>query len=505
MQTNTLVIALILFAVGLLLEAVVYTTRVGWHFKKALAGASMIISGFSIGFLVPSAFSAASVLVALLMVYRVVNLLRLAEARMHDSYLKNVTKRTFWWLGGAQLAAMVLWIIFAYLPSNIAGTQALMLVSISFAVAGVLILFYSVLSIVKTKATDAAPMSDKELPTLTVAIAARNETDDLKHCLDAVLASDYPKLEVIVLDDCSQDHTADVIKSFAHDGVRFVQGSEPGNTWLAKNAAYEKLLTESTGQLILFMGVDVRLHSKSLRKLVETFTAKNVFMMSILPKRTQSGLLAAFIQPMRYWWELALPRFIIKHEPVLSTCWLANRQALLDSGGFKAITRAIVPEEHLSTTFHKRGGYAFVRTNAELNITTHKDFGSQWSTAVRTRYPQMHRRPELTALRVLIMLYFLVAPFVVLPLLLIANVPIAAILLTTTAVVCLATSQLIISLLTNPVAAWLAPINFPIVVLVDFVALHISMYRYEFGEVIWKGRNVTTPAMHVYPHLPELN
>jgi hypothetical protein len=505
MQTNTVLVALSLIGLGVLLELLIYISKFGWSNKKILASIAMLSSAFGTGALFVAVPSAASALLALLMIYRIVNLLRLVQARMHEQYLKRVTKRSFYWLILSQCVAIILWFVFTLLPSSVTGQTTLLFVSLSFLVGAVFILIYTILKLRSTRPTTAKPLSDKELPTVTVAVAARNETESLRQCLEAILANDYPKLEVIVLDDCSQDHTADIIKSFAHDGVRFVQGTEPSDTWLAKNAAYQKLLEESSGELIAFIGVDVRLHPKTLRHLVEVFTARNVSMMSILPKRTQSGLVAAFIQPMRYWWELALPKWIIKHEPVLSTSWIANRSALLAEGGFKSATRAITPEEHLATALAARGGYAFVRTDEQINITTHKDFKSQWSTAVRTRYPQMHRRPELTALRVVIMLYFLIAPFVVLPLLaFMQSVSSLVIVATASAVICLIVSNLLITLVTNPVAAWLAPINFPIVVLIDFVALHISMYRYEFGEVIWKGRDVTTPAMHVIPHLPAL-
>ena len=47
--------------------------------------------------------------------------------------------------------------------------------------------------------------ADKDLPSISVLIPARNETEELHACLDALVASDYPKLEILVLDDCSQE------------------------------------------------------------------------------------------------------------------------------------------------------------------------------------------------------------------------------------------------------------------------------------------------------------
>src|SRR4029077_9013676 len=62
-------------------------------------------------------------------------------------------------------------------------------------------------------------IDETDLPTVTVAIPARNEDAQLDQCLQSLLAGDYPKLEIIVLDDCSQDRTSEIIRRFAHDGV----------------------------------------------------------------------------------------------------------------------------------------------------------------------------------------------------------------------------------------------------------------------------------------------
>jgi hypothetical protein len=43
----------------------------------------------------------------------------------------------------------------------------------------------------------------------------------------------------------------------------------------------------------------------------------------------------------------------------------------------------------------------------------------------------------------------------------------------------------------------------PCAVLADIGLLHYSMWKYEFSEVLWKGRNVCVPVMHVYAHLPK--
>ena len=65
-----------------------------------------------------------------------------------------------------------------------------------------------------------------EPPTVSVCIAARNERNALTQSLERILASNYERQEILVLDDASEDDTSLVINSFAHAGVRFIPGRE---------------------------------------------------------------------------------------------------------------------------------------------------------------------------------------------------------------------------------------------------------------------------------------
>jgi hypothetical protein len=49
-----------------------------------------------------------------------------------------------------------------------------------------------------------------------------------------------------------------------------------------------------------------------------------------------------------------------------------------------------------------------------------------------------------------------------------------------------------------------ALIALPIMAALDVAVMQRSMWLYEFSEVIWKGRNVCLPVMHVTPHLPKV-
>jgi glycosyltransferase involved in cell wall biosynthesis len=473
--------------------------------NKVLCSVALFIMAFSAGSIVVGKTNIITVLFAYISIYQVINILKIVENRVNEKYLFSAAKKTFAYLTLAQLLILVIWVLFELDMFTISVFDLL-------ACCGVIILFLSIIlaantlkNIYSTKGKQNKVLGEYSLPTLTLAIAARNEDKALVECLEAAVASNYSKLEILVYDDCSQDKTPQLIRDFAQKGVRFVKGHTEEDGWLSKNKAYQVLLDQASGDFVMYMGVDVSLGQDTIRKVVEFVADEKLSMISIMPKRTKSGLAAAFIQPMRYWWELAMPRWILRRPPVLSTCWVINKKVLIEMGGFKSVKRAIIPEEHIAYAQSKIGKYRFIRNSADIGITTEKDFSSQWSTAVRTRYPQLHRRPELVALRSLIMLTVLLSPFAYVLFSIISNnyhwlnFAIAF-----SSLALLTLSNVLISLVTNPAATIMALLNFPINVIIELIALHISMYRYEFAEVIWKGRNVSNVAMHVYNRLPKI-
>lgn len=437
------------------------------------------------------------------MLYRIFNIFRLLHPRLNDQYLYNACSQTFAYLGFIQILLLGILVILDLTKFQFSNpiVPSLLIYIFYFFVSSFMALL-TTYNLSRTSNTLLGSTEDNTLPTVTLAIAARNENPALESCLISALDDEYPKLEILVYDDESQDKTADIIKQFAHDGVRFIKGSAIPEKWLAKNFAYQTLLDQASGQIIMFIGTDVHLHKDSIKKSVQLLNAKNIEMMSILPKRTKSGLVATFVQPMRYWWELAVPRLKANRPSTLSTAWVINRDSLLKLGGFQSYKRSIIPEEHLAKIFNKNGKYFFVRSNKNLVITTHKNFHDQWETAIRSTYPQVHKRPEFVFAKT-IFLFALLTPFILLILFLI-NLNSSYVFPLLLIVSLFLYTHIAISIFTNPISGWLAPLNFPLILFMDIIVINISMYRYEFSEIIWKDRKVRKKAMEVFPSLPKL-
>ncbi len=495
-----------IFAVSIFFELALHVPGL-WRLRKILAflGVASVLA-FSVWVLVWD-YNLWSVLVALLSVYRIFNSARIVKGRMHEQYLSRATLRTSLILVGLQGLVVLGWIVWDQWHTT-GYTIWIIIAAVQLLAAAISLIF-----MLRTIQRTSWPASQKfyenfELPTLSVAIPARNETDDLQVCLRSLLASDYPKLEIIVLDDCSQTkRTPEIIRSFAHDGVRFIAGEEPKQTWLAKNQAYDHLMRESSGQFVLFCGVDVRFDPDSLRKLVSLMVVRQKTMASILPVRSpQAYGTTSLIQAMRYWWELVPPRRFLNRPPVLSSCWIIKRNALAQAGGFKAVARSITPEAHFArfAARQQNDGYSFLRAGRGIGIQSVKTVADQRDTAVRMRYPQVHRRPEQVAIHSFLEISFLLLPFAMSIGGFFVNIGAVARMLSIITCLLLVLIHELVVLSTKVNTWWFGLIAPPFMIAGDIFLLHYSMYKYEFSIVQWKGRNICIPAMHVIPHLPKI-
>lgn len=494
-----------LFLAGVVLEFVLHLPGL-WRARTFIAVLAIATTAFASGAPIgwrPNLFSA---LLALFGLYRIFNSARIVQGRMHERYLWRATLRTSLVLMGLQLLVAGGWV--AWDNWHTTGHTTWTLVAALQLAAAAGSLFFTVRTIKRTSwpATQ-KHYTDDQLPTLSVAIPARNETNDLQECLKSLVASDYPKLEILVLDDCSQlARTPEIIRSFAHAGVRFIKGEEPDETWLAKNQAYAHLEREASGELVLFCGADVRFERDSLRKLVSLMITRKKVMASILPNRPPKAYgTTSLIQAMRYWWELVPPRRLFNRPPVLSTCWIIKRSALKDAGGFRAVARAIVPEAHFARLAVKQAdGYSFWRAGRGIGIESVKTIADQRDTAVRMRYPQVHRRPEQVAIHSFLEIIFLLLPFVLSLGGFWLDIGAPAQIIATLACLCLVMVHELVVMSTRVNTWWFGLVAPPFIILADIAFLHYSMWKYEFSVVEWKGRNICIPAMHVVPRLPRI-
>lgn len=135
---------------------------------------------------------------------------------------------------------------------------------------------------------------------VSVIIPARNEAGNIGPCLDAVLAQSYQDLEVIVLDDRSDDGTGDEAgaRAQADERVKVVGGQERPEGWMGKVWACHTAQQQATGEVLLFIDADVRLEPEAVRQAVAYLDEQQLGALSAFGRLTLVTFWEWAVQPV---------------------------------------------------------------------------------------------------------------------------------------------------------------------------------------------------------------
>ncbi|HVS89057.1 MAG TPA: glycosyltransferase family 2 protein [Candidatus Acidoferrum sp.] len=125
---------------------------------------------------------------------------------------------------------------------------------------------------------DSAPANDSACPGISLLFAARDEQEKLPAALATIVALDYPHLEIIAVDDRSQDATGRILDECAAkcSHLHVLHITELPSGWLGKPHALQKAYEASTGEWLLFTDADVRFKPDVLRRAVTLAKQRNL-------------------------------------------------------------------------------------------------------------------------------------------------------------------------------------------------------------------------------------
>lgn len=87
---------------------------------------------------------------------------------------------------------------------------------------------------------------------VSVIMPVYNRQDYVKEAIDSILHQTMGDLELIVIDDKSTDHTADIVRDIHDDRIRFIEAPFKSNIPILRNAG----ISMAKGQYIAFMDSD---------------------------------------------------------------------------------------------------------------------------------------------------------------------------------------------------------------------------------------------------------
>jgi glycosyltransferase involved in cell wall biosynthesis len=122
--------------------------------------------------------------------------------------------------------------------------------------------------------TSVEPLPDAELPPVTIVSAARNEAARIGAAARSLLAQDAPRLEVIAVDDRSEDATGAILDGIAAEDGRLtvLHVTQLPEGWLGKCHALALGAAAASGEWLLFTDGDVSLAPDAVRRAVSYAT-----------------------------------------------------------------------------------------------------------------------------------------------------------------------------------------------------------------------------------------
>ncbi|MGQ0794035.1 MAG: glycosyltransferase [Deltaproteobacteria bacterium] len=183
-------------------------------------------------------------------------------------------------------------------------------------------------------------------PLVSVVIPARNEESNIAKCLSSVVAQTYGNIEIIIVDDNSEDGTAEQARVIQKTcgKINLIQNSEIKPGWTGKNYVLSLGVAKATGQWLLFLDADTELYPRAVEETLAFCLSNKISMRSLSPEQTLVGFWERAIQPVIFDILAALYDYGRVNDP-------AEKDAAAN-GQFIFIER---------DTYEKVGGHASVR------------------------------------------------------------------------------------------------------------------------------------------------
>jgi Glycosyl transferase family 2 len=194
--------------------------------------------------------------------------------------------------------------------------------------------------------SDVAPIASTDAPLVSIIFAARDEAEKLPAAIKTLLAQDYPRFEVVAVNDRSTDHTSAILHEFERTSRNLIV-TDIANLpvgWLGKPHALVAGFEKSRGDWLVFTDADVHFAPDVLRRAVALASGRRWDHLTLLTSVEMHGF-----------WETAAISyfglgFVFGNEP-----WLVSnpRSArYVGVGAFQLVRRA---------AYEKCGGHARLR------------------------------------------------------------------------------------------------------------------------------------------------
>ncbi|RKO71519.1 glycosyltransferase [Sphingobacterium puteale] len=188
--------------------------------------------------------------------------------------------------------------------------------------------------------------------TVSVIIAARNEELNIRRTIESILNQNFPKelLELIIIDDHSDDNTSAIVKEYIESGVKLIQLNENGRMNSYKKLAISRAIDCCRGEIVITTDADCRMGPNWLATVIGTFEKEDAYLLSSPVVYSEEKSFFERLQTLEFLYLIGLGAAGIGNGKP-TTCNGANlayrKDIFKQMGGFKGIDELASGDDEL--------------------------------------------------------------------------------------------------------------------------------------------------------------
>lgn len=261
-------------------------------------------------------------------------------------------------------------------------------------------------------------------PGVVAVVPARNEADMIQHSLSSLMAQDYPgAFHIILVDDLSDDGTADLARALGADRLTVVRGDARPAGWTGKLWAMQQGCERASAfapEFLWFTDADIAHAPDTLRMLVaragEKVAGREKVLVSLMARLNCKSPAEHFLVPAFVFFFAMLYPFAAVNDPARKTaaaaggCMLVRRAALQAAGGIAAIARNIIDDCALGRLLKTQGPVWLGLTERAVSLRPYPRISGIAQMVTRSAYAQLSYSPLVLAGTLLGLVLLYLAP-----------------------------------------------------------------------------------------------
>jgi chlorobactene glucosyltransferase len=204
-----------------------------------------------------------------------------------------------------------------------------------------------------------------DAPLVSIVVPARDEAATIERCARSALASAWPRLEVLVVDDHSTDGTGEIARRIAAgDGrLRVVEPAALPEGWFGKPWACQSGFAASRGEVVLFVDADTWQAPDLVARAVNAMRARGAGLLSVDAEQELDSFWEKVVQPQVFamlWARFGGTEVVnestnVRDKIANGQCILVRRDAYLAVGGHRAVRDQVAEDLMLAQRFFLAG------------------------------------------------------------------------------------------------------------------------------------------------------